>query len=158
VKKLRRAMSIVLVVILLTNTPVFAAEKQESTYKNKKMESILAAPEIKSATYWHTAKYVQSLNDTLAITWKAVDKAKSYEIMIVKANGKMKVYRSSNTCLFVKKTDEDTFSGCPKIYIEKESTWKAATVRVRAVYKRGIRGIWSKSKKITCNALHWREE
>jgi hypothetical protein len=96
------------------------------------------------------------LNNTLSIIWEKVDKAQSYEILITKADGQRKIYKTSASynCLLVEKSSKDSFSGCPTVYCEKLGVWESATVRIRAVYKYGIRGRWSKKKTISCNVLH----
>ena len=112
----------------------------------------LETPVITEYKYTHSNRYIKSYKDILSIVWDEVDGAEKYEIEITKADGTSKVYKTSNTYLFIRKTDGDTFiDGCPKVKINGK--WKAATVRVRATAEGRI-SEWSKTKNITCEAIH----
>lgn len=154
-KKIKRTLYIILTIVTLLNSQVFAAEKKTPVQTTNK-QSALSATKIKSAKYYHKNEYTTMLNDTLSIIWGKVDKAQEYEILIVKTNGQRKIYKQSASynCILIPKSSKDSFSGCPAVYNKKTGEWEPATVRVRAVYKYGIRGRWSKKKTISCNALH----
>jgi uncharacterized protein YxeA len=145
---MKKTIALILTLTLLVGNTVFA-----NTTENISLRS--TAPTVKSAKYYHENEYVSMINNTLSIIWGKVDKAQSYEILIVKANGQRKIYKQSASynCILIPKSSKDSFSGCPTFYNKKTGEWESATVRVRAVYKYGIRGRWSKKKTISCNAL-----
>lgn len=109
-------------------------------------ENVLAAPAITESKFYHTGT-VASLKNRLQIKWDAVDGAESYEIEVVKADGTTITYTAATNSLLVKN------SACLKVYVEKISTWTAATVRVRAVASDAV-GEWSDAAKIGCDAIH----
>lgn len=106
----------------------------------------LRAPTITEAKYTHKVQYYGQ-HKALDIQWEAVDGAKKYEVLITKADGTTIRYTTEKTYLY------DKEAACPKVYVEKTSTWTSATVKVRAV--NGINfGAWSVSVKIGCDKLH----
>ena len=109
-------------------------------------ENVLAAPAITESKFCHSAT-VASLKNRLQIKWDAVDGAESYEIEVIKADGTITTYTATTNSLMVKN------SACPTVYVEKTSTWTAATVRVRAVAGDAV-GEWSGAAKIGCDAIH----
>lgn len=134
--------------VMLTATWEPVNGKTDSTIPNtdnsEKLE--LGVTTITEAKFYHTG-YVASLKNRLQIKWDAIENAQSYEIEVVKADGTTVVYTSTSTSLLVKNAK------CPKVYVEENSTWTAATVRVRAIAEDAI-GDWSEAVKIVCDKIH----
>lgn len=106
----------------------------------------LEAPVVTEARFYHKGA-VASLKNRLQIRWDAVEGAEGYEIEVVKADGSTAVYTAGTNLLLVKN------AACPKVYVEDTSTWKAATVRVRAVAGDTV-GAWSAAATIGCDSIH----
>lgn len=104
----------------------------------------ISAPEITEAKYVHAKRYSPA---GLEIKWTSVDVAESYEVLITKADGETITYTVEDTEIY------DTNADCPRVYIEKTSTWAAASAKVRA-FNGIIYSEWSKEVKISCNKLH----
>lgn len=83
----------------------------------------------------------------LWIEWDAVEGAESYEVLITKADGETIEYTTESAFVY------DSSARCPKVYIDKTSTWASAAVKVRAVCG-DVVSEWSKEKKIGCDMLH----
>lgn len=101
----------------------------------------LSAPTISEA------KYVHKNYQRLEIQWTAVENAESYLVMITKADGTILTYVTTDNILFLKNAE------CPKVYVEKTTTWTAASVRVMAVAGDVI-SEWSDLEKIGCDKIH----
>lgn len=104
----------------------------------------LSAPEITTSKYVHASRYVKAY---LKVEWTEVEGAEGYEILITKADGETISYEAESNTLYLNNVE------CPRVYIEKTSTWAAADVQVRAVCGEVV-SEWSQSKKISCNKLH----
>lgn len=101
----------------------------------------LDAPEITESRYYH-----QGNMSRLQIDWGAVEDAEFYEVKVTKADGAVEMYTTETDLLYAKVE-------CPRVYIEAENLWAAATVQVRAVAGDTF-SEWSEAKKIGCDMLH----
>lgn len=101
----------------------------------------VVTPTISNARYYH------SKSERLQIEWSSVENADSYVVLIVKANGEIETYTTTENLLYL------TTATCPKVYIEDTLTWAAATVRVMAVIGTNV-GDWSDPVQIGCDKLH----
>ena len=106
----------------------------------------LAAPAVTESRFYHKGA-VASMKNRLQIKWDAVEGAERYEIQMTKADGTVESYTASTNLLMIKN------AACPKVYVQSTSTWKAATVRVRAVAG-DVVGAWSVAATIGCDAIH----
>lgn len=104
------------------------------------------APEPSTPTI-SNARYYHSNLTRLQIEWTPVENADSYVVLIIKANGEITTYTTTETMLYL------TSAECPKVYIEDTRTWAAATVRVMAVTGTNVSN-WSAGVKIGCDMLH----
>ena len=121
-------------------------EEPEVPEESETPEIELETTEITHSKFTHQCPYYGS-HPNLRIRWNAVEDAESYEVEIVKGDGTVNVYTSTNENFYSEKVD------CPRAYNEKTHTWEAASVRVRA--KAGDKvGNWSETKKISCDMLH----
>lgn len=110
------------------------------------VQTKIGIPEISEARYCHKGAYT-SLANRLQVKWSEVEDADAYEVEIRKADNTIETYTVTSNSLFLKNTS------CPRVYIEKDNTWAAATVRVRAIVGDAT-GDWSESVKIGCDAIH----
>ena len=108
--------------------------------------SVLPAPKISSVRFTHagSAYYMKSVFD---VRWDAVVGAESYEVLVTKADGTEVSFTSTSNSLYKRGLD------CFKVYCEETSTWKSATVKVRAVAE-GKCGLWSEPVALGCGTLH----
>lgn len=93
------------------------------------------------------ARYVHKNYQHLQIQWSEIENAKSYLVMIIKADGTIITYTTGDNMLYL------TEAECPRVYIEKTKTWASASVRVMAVTSDVI-SEWSEAEKISCDTLH----
>lgn len=106
----------------------------------------LSVPTITTAKYVHKTPYY-GMKRHLEISWNVVEGAESYEVLITKADGTTIDYTVANNMIY------DTSAECPRVYIEEEHLWAAASVQVRAVAG-DIYSEWSEVEKIGCDMLH----
>lgn len=106
----------------------------------------LTAPTITTAKYVHKTPYYD-MKRHLEISWNEVEGAEFYEVLIAKADDTVTDYTVTDNMVWDKSTE------CPKVYIEEEYLWAAASVKVRAVTG-DVYSDWSEVKKIGCDMLH----
>lgn len=99
-------------------------------------------PKITQAIYRHGQSFYDKTR--LQVRWDRVNNADYYEIRVTKTNGESKMYKTSNTSLFVYEGSDDFVQDCIR----------SGSVEVRAYGKNGVYSIWSDKKTISCNSLH----
>lgn len=101
----------------------------------------LSIPEINEATYHHGRYFYDRTR--LQIRWEKVINADYYEIRIVKTDGKSKIYKTSNTSLFLYCGSDDFITECVR----------SGKVEVRSCNV-DTKSEWSTPKTISCNSFH----
>ena len=101
------------------------------------------SPVITESRYFHATRWVKG---HLNIQWDAIEGAEGYEVLITKADGETISYTTDKNTLY-------QVCGCPRVYIEKTSTWASAKVVVRAIFSNCV-SPWSEESAIGCNMLH----
>lgn len=124
--------------------PITIPKSTESTepVETEPESTELEAPVIIKSQFYH-GRYQK-----LWIEWGAVEGAESYEVLITKADGETNEYTTESTIVY------DSGAQCPRVYIDKTSTWASATVKARAVCGDAV-SEWSEEKKIGCDMLHF---
>ena len=126
--------------------PVETEPEETEPVETEPESTELGVPVITKAHYTHgRAIYIPS---NLRIEWTEVEGAENYEVLITLANGETNEYTTESTIVY------DSGAQCPRVYIDKTSTWASATVKVRAVCG-DVVSEWSEEKKIGCDMLHF---
>lgn len=142
---------------------VFAATNQTYKYNNNVnykqmydgykqkygdyMNQFFKAPENVDAYFDHG--FPIDINE-LCVTFKKVDYAKSYDVMVSKDNNfkVTKTYTTDKNSLRVKAANDDFIT----------PHWHGRYVKVRANYGYGMHGNWSEAKMIGCDKLHLNQD
>lgn len=103
----------------------------------------LSSPKISEATYHHGRYFYDGTR--LQIRWGKVTDADHYEVRVTKIDGTSKVYKTTNTSLFVYEGSDDFITGCVR----------SGKVEVKA-YGDNCYSAWSDPETITCNSFHRR--
>ena len=101
----------------------------------------LDKPQIEKAIFYHKKLYFNRAR--LQVCWDKLDKAKYYEVKVIKKNGDSKIYKTSNTSLFVYEKSDDFITECVR----------SGKVKVRAINDKA-ESDWSDAITISCNSLH----
>ena len=104
----------------------------------------LDKPQIVQAIFYHKKLFFNRAR--LRVRWEAVLKADHYEIRITKKNGESKIYKDSDTALFIYEDSDSFMTDCVR----------SGKVEVRACGKNGTYSSWSEKTTISCNSLHWK--
>lgn len=104
-------------------------------------ETNVEKTEITQAIYYHKRLFFNK--SRLQVKWKEVPKASYYEVIVTKKSGESKVYKTSDTSLFVYEKSDNFVTEC----------MRSGKVEVRAVND-NVKGDWSMAKTISCNSLH----
>ena len=99
-------------------------------------------PKITQAIYYHKKLFFNRAR--LQVQWEEVPEADHYEIRVTKKNGESKIYKDSDTALFVYEGSDDFVQDCIR----------SGSVEVRAYGKNGVYSVWSDKNTISCNSLH----
>ena len=99
-------------------------------------------PKITQAIYRHGQSFYDKTR--LQVRWDKVNNADYYEIRVTKTNGESKMYKTSNTSLFVYEGSDDFVQDCIR----------SGSVEIRAYGKNGVYSTWSAKKTISCNSFH----
>lgn len=99
-------------------------------------------PKITQAIYRHGQSFYDKTR--LQVRWEKVNNADYYEIRVTKTNGESKMYKTSNTSLFVYEGSDDFVQDCIR----------SGSVEVRAYGKNGVYSVWSDKNTISCNSFH----
>ena len=102
----------------------------------------IESPKITQAIYYHKKLFYSKAR--LQVRWSEVPESDYYEIRITKANGESKVYKTSDTSLFVYNGTDEFVKNCVR----------SGKVEVKAVKSNGAESDWSEPKTISCNSLH----
>ena len=131
---------------------VFAATNQTYKYNNNVnykqmygdyMNQFFKAPENVDAYFDHG--FPIDINE-LCVTFKKVDYAKSYDVMVSKDNNfkVTKTYTTDKNSLRVKAANDDFIT----------PHWHGRYVKVRANYGYGMHSKWSEPEMVGCGKLH----
>lgn len=99
-------------------------------------------PKITQAIYRHGQSFYDKTR--LQVRWEEVPEADHYEIRVTKKNGESKIYKDSDTALFVYEGSDDFITECVR----------SGSVEIRAYGKNGVYSTWSAKKTISCNSFH----
>lgn len=99
-------------------------------------------PKITQAIYYHKKLFFNRAR--LQVQWEEVPEADHYEIRVTKKNGELKIYKDSDTALFVYEGSDDFITECVR----------SGSVEIRAYGKNGVYSTWSAKKTISCNSFH----
>ena len=99
-------------------------------------------PKITQAIYYHKKLFFNRAR--LQVQWEEVPEADHYEIRVTKKNGESKIYKDSDTALFVYEGSDDFITECVR----------SGSIEIRAYGKNGVYSAWSDKKTISCNSLH----
>lgn len=101
----------------------------------------IESTKITQAIYYHKKLYFNKAR--LQVRWSEVPESDYYEIRITKTNGESKVYKTSDTSLFVYNGTDEFIKDCVR----------SGKVEVRAA-KDNDKSSWSDAVTISCNSLH----
>lgn len=99
-------------------------------------------PKITQAIYYHKKLFFNRAR--LQVQWEEVPETDHYEIRVTKKNGESKIYKDSDTALFVYEGSDDFITECVR----------SGSIEIRAYGKNGVYSAWSDKKTISCNSLH----
>lgn len=99
-------------------------------------------PRITQAIYYHKKLFFNRAR--LQVQWEEVPEADHYEIRVTKKNEESKIYKDSDTALFVYEGSDDFITECVR----------SGSIEIRAYGKNGVYSAWSDKKTISCNSLH----
>ena len=98
-------------------------------------------PVVTQAIYYHKKLYFNRAR--LQVRWEEIPEASYYEVMVTKKSGESKVYKTSDTSLFVYNGADEFVNDCVR----------SGKVEVRAVND-NVKSDWSNAVTISCNSLH----